>query len=206
MNLPELAGGRRRAAFIDKDGTLVENVPYNVDPDLVRFTPNAIEGLRLLAATGHRLVIISNQPGIALQRFDRAALFRLQQALQRMLAEEGLRLDGFYACPHAPAADGGPACVCRKPAPGLLQMAARNLNLDLSASWMVGDILDDVEAGRRAGCRSALLDVGNETVWRGGPLRTPHLRAADLLDAARQITGLHTVPSTWAELPSKVVS
>ena len=106
MSFSELPGGRRRAAFIDKDGTLVENVPYNVDPDLVRFTPNAIEGLRLLAATGHRLVIISNQPGIALQRFDRAALFRLQQALQRMLAEEGLRLDGFYACPHAPADSG----------------------------------------------------------------------------------------------------
>ena len=83
---------------------------------------------------------------------------------------------------------------------------ARNLNLDLSQSWMVGDILDDVEAGRRAGCRSVLLDVGNETVWRGGPLRTPHLRAADLLDAARQITGLQTVPSAWAELTSKVTS
>lgn len=198
--------GKQRAAFIDKDGTLVENVPYNVDPRLVRFTPNAIEGLRLLAATGHRLVVVSNQPGIALQRFDRPALFRLQQALQRMLAEEGLRLDGFYVCPHAPAEDGSPACDCRKPAPGLLEMAARNLNIDLAASWMVGDILDDVEAGRRAGCRTVLLDVGNETVWRTGPLRTPHARAADLLDAARQITGLQTVPSTWAELGGKVAS
>ena len=78
-------------------------------------------------------------------------------------------------------------CLCRKPAPGLLHQAARTRNLDLARSWMVGDILDDVEAGRRAGCRSVLLDVGHETVWRLSPLRTPHFRAGDLLEAARHI-------------------
>jgi histidinol-phosphate phosphatase family protein len=180
----------RAAAFIDKDGTLVNDEPYNVDPERVRLTPNAIEGLRLLAALGYMLVLVTNQPGIAMGRFDWTALLRLRQGLQRLLAAQGLWLAGFHACPHAPAGDGRPECRCRKPEPGLFEEAARDHGIDLAASWMIGDILDDVEAGHRAGCRTVLLDVGNETVWRGGPGRTPELRAADLHDAARQIAAV----------------
>jgi histidinol-phosphate phosphatase family protein len=177
----------RIAAFIDKDGTLVHDEPYNVDPARLRLTPHALEGLRLLASRGYLLVLVSNQPGIALGRFDWAALYRLRLALQQLLATGGVQLAGFYACPHAPGPEGRPACTCRKPAAGLLLEAAREHGIDLAASWMLGDILDDVEAGHRAGCRSVLLDVGNETVWRPGPGRVPDLRAADLLDAARAI-------------------
>jgi D-glycero-D-manno-heptose 1,7-bisphosphate phosphatase len=176
-----------RAVFIDKDGTLVENVPWNVDPALLRFTPHAIDGLRLLAAHGWRLIVVTNQPGIALGRFDAAALARLEQALCERLAEQGVVLDGFFACPHAPER---PGCDCRKPQPGLLRQAQRRHGLHLSASWMVGDILDDVEAGARAGCRTVLMDVGNETVWRASPWRQPTCVAGDLLDAARQIVAL----------------
>ncbi len=192
------------AVFIDKDGTLVENVPYNVDPALVRFTPNAIEGLRRLSDAGYKLVVVTNQPGIAYNYFDRAALTRLQLALQAMLAEAGVTLHGFYACPHAPAAPRTAGCLCRKPAPGLLHQAARALHLDLGRSWMVGDILDDVEAGHRAGCRSILLDVGNETVWRMSPLRTPQARCADLLQAAEHIVAATHVlaePDLTQEVP-----
>jgi D-glycero-D-manno-heptose 1,7-bisphosphate phosphatase len=174
------SSGSRRAAFIDKDGTLIRNVPYNVDPELLAFTPRAPDGLRLLARHGYRLVVVTNQPGIALGRFNQAALTRLQQALADRLAGQGVALAGFYACPHAP----GATCACRKPAPGLLLQAAAALDIDLSQSWMVGDILDDVEAGARAGCRTVLLDVGNETEWRRSPLRTPHRKARDLWQAA----------------------
>jgi histidinol-phosphate phosphatase family protein len=133
-------------------------------------------------------VVASNQSGIGRGLFDRAALARLQAALEGMLARGNVRLDGFYVCPHAPSADPRrPACLCRKPAPGLLRQAARALDLDLSRSWMVGDILHDIEAGRRAGCRTVLLDVGHETEWQRSPLRTPHHVARDLLDAARLI-------------------
>jgi D-glycero-D-manno-heptose 1,7-bisphosphate phosphatase len=78
-------------------------------------------------------------------------------------------------------------CLCKKPAPGLLHQAARALQLGLSQSWMVGDVLDDVEAGRRASCRTVLLDVGHETAWRMSPMRTPHERCGHLLEAAQRI-------------------
>ena len=172
-----------KAVFIDKDGTLVENVPYNVDPLKLVFTPHAVEALKLLTAFDYQLVVVTNQPGVALRYFDQPALDRLHQALRQRLREEGVELAGIYACPHAPY-DG---CMCRKPAPGMLYQAAQALDIDLTRSWMVGDILDDVEAGRRAGCRAALLDVGSETVWRYAALRVPHVRAGNLFDAARRI-------------------
>ena len=174
---------RRTAVFIDKDGTLVHDVPYNVDPDRLAFTPHAVEGLRLLQAQGHALVIVTNQPGIALGLFDSAALDCLTMALVGLLHDAGVRIDAVHACPHAP----GDGCDCRKPLPGLLLQAARELNIDLSRSWMVGDILNDVEAGHRAGCRSVLLDVGNETEWIRSPLRVPQFIVRDLGEAARRI-------------------
>jgi len=177
-----------RAVFLDKDGTLVEDVPYNVDPARLKFTPHALEALRLLQLHGYLLIVVTNQPGIALGHFGRAELSRLQAALTQMLADAGIRLQGFHACPHAPSADPKrPNCLCRKPAPGLLRQAAQAYGVDLARSWMVGDILHDVEAGRRAGCRTVLLDVGNETQWQMSPLREPHHRCAHLLEAAHAI-------------------
>lgn len=177
------------AVFLDKDGTLLRNVPYNVDPARVEFTDNAIGGLERLAAAGYALIVVSNQPGVALGYFSQAALDRLAHHLGDRLADAGIFLTGFYACPHRPPSPPRtqPSCACRKPAPGLLQRAARDHGIALDASWMVGDILDDVEAGQRAGCRTVLLEVGNETEWRFSPLRTPTLRARDLADAARSI-------------------
>jgi histidinol phosphatase-like enzyme len=110
-----------------------------------------------------------------------------------LLASARIALDGFYYCPHHP---GGTvpryaaACLCRKPRAGLLEQASRELDLNLRESFMVGDILDDVEAGHRAGCRSVLVDNGNETVWRRGPHRNPDIVARDVLDAAVQILAL----------------
>jgi histidinol-phosphate phosphatase family protein len=170
----------RPAIFIDKDGTLVEDVPYNVDPAKLRFTAGAPEALRQWRDAGYRIVVITNQSGIGRGLFDRAALRHLHDALASRLERAGAPIDGFFACPHAPE-DG---CPCRKPMPGLILEAARVLDIDLARSWMVGDILNDVEAGRRAGCRTALLDVGNETQWQMNGLRTPDLRSRNLLEIA----------------------
>lgn len=183
----------RKAIFLDKDGTLVENVPYNVDPALLRFTPHALPGLRRLAEAGYLLIIVSNQPGVMQQRFTLDAVDRLGIALREKLAAAGIPLGGMYVCPHAPSDEpASPGCKCRKPAPGLLLEAAREHGIALDRSWMVGDILNDVEAGWRAGCRSVLMDVGNETEWQWSPMRIPDFRVPDLAAAAESILSAPT--------------
>ncbi len=178
------------AVFLDKDGTLVEDLPYNVDPEKIRLGLGAPAGLPTLHAAGYRLVVVSNQSGVARGRFPEPALESVRRRLGELLADCGAALAGFYYCPHHPAGTVprfAVRCGCRKPAPGLLLRAARELDLDLARSWLVGDILDDVEAGNRAGCRTVLLDNGHETEWRRGPWRRPHQVAADLAEAARLI-------------------
>ncbi len=179
-----------RAIFLDKDGTLVENIPYNVNPALIELTWQAGQGLQLLKQMGYALFVVTNQPGVAKGLFTEAALDSVQHRLAERLAQYGVTLDGFYYCPHS--LDGvisryAIACTCRKPMPGMLYRAAHEHGIDLSRSWMIGDILNDVEAGRRAGCKSVLIDNGNETEWHLSPQRTPHLRAPNLYAAAAMI-------------------
>jgi len=196
---------RQPAVFIDKDGTLVDNLPYNADPAKIRLASGAAEGLMLLRAAGFRLLLISNQPGIALGILTDSALSLAYRHLLHLLAREtrmqaGSLLDGFYYCPHSPdtckqtPGDFSSGCHCRKPAPGMLLHAAREHGLDLKRSWMIGDILDDVEAGHRAGCRSALIDNGNETEWVAGRLRTPDAVATRFDEAARLICQAGSAP------------
>jgi D,D-heptose 1,7-bisphosphate phosphatase len=179
---------------VDKDGTLVKNVPYNVDIPQIELQPGAAEGLGALQAAGYLLMIVSNQSGVALGYFSLDQLRAADTAIRRMLAERGVRLDDSYYCPHHP--DGSvPAyrahCSCRKPEPGMLLKAAAEYDIDLGASWMVGDILDDVEAGNRAGCGTLLIENGNETVWRLDRNRIPDLVAKDLREASRQIASIN---------------
>ena len=178
----------RRAVFVDKDGTLVHNVPYNVDPALVRFEDGALTALTALAAAGFAIAIVTNQSGLARGYFSLRAFETLRHLLARRLQDEaGVKLAGIYFCPHAPDAQGEPTCTCRKPMPGLLHRAASELRLDMGRSWIVGDTLDDIEAGRRAGCRGILYDSGGETVWRHAPLRTPHAQVSSWEGVARTI-------------------
>ena len=178
---------RRSAVFIDKDGTLVDDVPYNVDPERLSFKPGVFDALRLLKDGGYALVVVTNQSGLASGRFSAAQFDALRDALCEQLRMRSITLDAFMVCPHAPAEDGSPACECRKPAPGLFLGAAQRLHIHMATSWMVGDILDDVEAGHRAGCRSVLFDSGGETLWRRGPGRRPDVRATTWADVARII-------------------
>nr|WP_106314930.1 HAD family hydrolase [Paraburkholderia sp. BL18I3N2] len=176
------------AVFLDKDGTLLDDVPYNVDPSLMRFAPGACEALRLLAVHSVALFVVSNQAGVALGKFGIAALNSVEARLHALFAESGAMLRGVYWCPHHPHGHVAPyaiECDCRKPAPGMLLRAAREHRLDLARSWFIGDILNDVEAGSRAGCRTVLLDNGNETEWLAGEFRVPTARATDLYEAAR---------------------
>jgi D-glycero-D-manno-heptose 1,7-bisphosphate phosphatase len=178
----------QRAVFLDKDGTLVEDVPYNVDPARIRLAARCAAGLRSLSAAGYRLLVISNQSGVARGFFPEEALAAVERRLCELLGEMGVPLAGFYYCPHHP--DGQISayarwCPCRKPQPGLLLRAAAAHGVDLTRSWFIGDILNDVEAGRRAGCRTVLIDNGNETEWVLSPGRQPH-HVAPNIDAAAQ--------------------
>jgi D-glycero-D-manno-heptose 1,7-bisphosphate phosphatase len=179
-----------RAVFLDKDGTLVENVPYNVDPKQIRLVPGAIEGLKLLHAAGYKLIVVSNQSGVARGLFKESALAQVEEHLMSVLKEAGIPLSGFYYCPHHPdgrVRDYTINCMCRKPRPGMLFTAAREHQINLASSWIIGDILDDIEAGRRADCSTILIDNGNETEWSLTPYRRPHHTAHTLLEAARMI-------------------
>lgn len=181
----------KRAVFLDKDGTLIEDIPYNVNPDLIRLTPGAAEGLRSLHVSGFKLIVVSNQSGVALGYFPESSLLAVEAKLSQLFAEIGVPLAGFYYCPHHP--DGTVPgynidCACRKPEPGLILRAAQEHEINLPESWLIGDILNDIEAGDRAGCQTILLDNNNETEWLLTPQRLPDYLAIDLDQAATIIT------------------
>ncbi len=181
---------RKRAVFIDKDGTLVEDIPYNVDPGLIRFTTGAVSGLQLLKQLGYLIVIVTNQSGVARGMFTERDLMSVRDKIRQMLLIHGVTLDAFVYCPHHP--DGNVKeyvveCICRKPLPGLILNVAEQLDIDLQGSWMIGDILDDVEAGNRAGCRTILIDNGNETEWLLSEHRKPTTMVQTIGEAARYI-------------------
>lgn len=175
------------AIFLDKDGTLIDDIPYNVDPAAIRLSDRVVDGLRVLSQLGYPLIVVTNQAGIARGFFKEEALGPVRRCLEELLARHGASMAGFYYCPHYPDAaltEYNVACDCRKPLPGMLLRAAGEHGIDLERSWMIGDILNDVEAGHRAGCRSVLIDNGNETEWMLSPERYPDYIAADLHEAA----------------------
>ncbi len=172
-----------RAVFIDKDGTLIKNIPYNVKPELIEFEEDAFESLRKLQQVGYKVIVITNQPGIALGYFKEEELKKVEEKIKDLLAANKVHLDGFYYCPHSKNEN----CQCRKPKPGLILLAAKNHGIQLSRSWMIGDILNDVEAGNRSFCKSILIDNGNECEWEWNPYRKPDFIAKNLKAAAEII-------------------
>ena len=154
----------RRAIFLDKnEGTLIESVPHALGHSRKRIAPAAVHALRRLSRAGFELVVLSNQPGVALGHFPYGALGAVEQYLGELFLAADLKLAACYWCPHHP--DGtieelAFRCMCRKPEPGLLQMAAHEREIDLGESWLIAETPDDVEAGRRAGCSILRLDGG----------------------------------------------
>ncbi len=194
-----------KAVFLDKDGTLVENIPYNIDPERIRLEEGALVSLRLLQDHGYQLIVVSNQSGVARGFFAERDLQAVRQRLEELLSPAGIVLTDFYYCPHHPqgtvskyAVD----CYCRKPQPGMLYRAAREHDLRLADSWMVGDILHDMEAGNRAGCKTILIDNHHETEWKLNTLRCPKFIAKNLEEAARVILwgkSVGTEVKSWQE-------
>ncbi len=159
MEKARARAGLRPAVFLDRDGTLISLVPYLTDPDDVRLVPGAGAALRSLQMAGYALVLITNQSVVGRGLLSEDGLAEVHVELRRQLADHGARLDGIYystAIPDSPDR-GRIEHPDRKPGPRLLLRAARELRLDLGSSWMVGDMLSDVLAGRNAGCQSTIL-------------------------------------------------
>lgn len=179
------------AVFIDRDGTLNNDIGYVADPEKLSLLPRAAEAIKLLNAAGARVIVVSNQSGVARGFLSEEAVRRVNQRLKEIVLEQGAAIDAFYFCPHHPDV-GDEAyrldCSCRKPKPGLLLQAAREHNIDLSRSYMVGDEIRDIEAGINAGCKTILLEAGRRAHMRPGePGISPDHIAADLYEAARWI-------------------
>jgi D-glycero-D-manno-heptose 1,7-bisphosphate phosphatase len=166
---------RRPALFLDRDGTLIRDEPYRDTPKGLKLLPHVARGLRAWAASGFVPVIVTNQSGLARGLFTRKTLNLIHARLLELLRKNGVQVAAVYVCPHLPEGKirrYARRCSCRKPKPGLLKRAARELRLDLRNSVMVGDSPKDVKAGKAAGARALLL--GRD--------------AGDLLDAWRRFT------------------
>jgi D-glycero-D-manno-heptose 1,7-bisphosphate phosphatase len=186
----------RAAVFLDRDGTMVRDVNYMRSPGQLRLLPRAGAAIRRLNENGFAVVITTNQSGVARGLLTEADLAEIHSLLERRLARYGAHIDGIYYCPHHPDV-GAPKyrrrCRCRKPAPGMLLRAARDLNLALERSFAVGDTRRDIEAGRRAGCRTVLVGAGRTRTGTGTsePESGADHVAADLFDAASWILAQH---------------
>lgn len=199
-----------RALFLDRDGTLVHPRHYPSRPEHLVLFDGIQHGLRNLQSAGFRIIIITNQSGIARGLFTEEELALMHASLRRSLDALGVHVDAIYHCPHhiegavpTLAVD----CDCRKPRPGMLRQAAADFELDLSRSWFLGDILDDVEAGNRAGTRTVLVDLGTESP-PASALRHPGYVARDTAHALAIVSAvegqgadadLSYLPSGWRD-------
>lgn len=184
-----------KAIFIDKDGTLIPDIPYNVDPEKITLHDGVIEGLKLLKAQGFVFIMISNQSGVARGYFEEKALISVKNKIQALLEADEIQFQDFYWSfnhPQGTVEKYAVECNFRKPKPGMMLQAAAEHQIDLEQSWMIGDILNDVEAGKRAGCQTILIDNGNETEWIAGEYRTPDYKAKNFFQAAAYITDVHS--------------
>jgi D-glycero-D-manno-heptose 1,7-bisphosphate phosphatase len=143
--------------FLDRDGTLNVEKGYVHSPEEWEWIPGAVEALRRFNRRGFKIVVLSNQSGIARGYFGAADVERLHAWVVDELARRDAKVDAFYFCPHGP----GDGCECRKPKPGMLLRAARDLGLDLSRSWMIGDHASDVGAARAAGVKPLFVLTGH---------------------------------------------
>lgn len=186
---------KRRAVFMDRDGTISEEVGYVNHPGRYRVFPYSAAAVRLLNESGWLAILVTNQAGVARGYFTEELIGSVHTLLEAELEREGARLDAIYYCAHHPSVGEPPYrldCDCRKPKPGLIKRAAERFELDLSSSWMVGDRYSDIVLARNAGVRSAFVLSGyGRGEWeyqRSGWQHQPDIVAEDLLDAVQRIT------------------
>jgi D-glycero-D-manno-heptose 1,7-bisphosphate phosphatase len=168
------------AIFLDRDGTIIVDKVYLNDPSLVEFMPNAIEGLKKFKALGFKLIVVTNQSGIARGLVTTENLEKIHERMTADLAAEGISIDGYYHSPHA----AGSNHPTRKPNPGMIEAGIADHDIDRENSWMIGDRMGDVGAGHNAQLKTILLTSSKEQITT--PM--PTLTCDDLLDCANFIS------------------
>lgn len=172
---------KTKAVFVDRDGTLIEEVNFLSRIEDLRFFPYTIEAVRILKENGFLLIVVTNQSGIGRGIFAESAMHQIHEKIQADLPE---KLEAFYFCPHLPDA----GCACRKPNLGMIESACRDFAIDLENSWMIGDKAIDVETGFNAGIKTALVLTGYGQKAVETLEKKPDVIAETLLEAVKFIT------------------
>ncbi len=187
----------RPAIFFDRDGTLSQEVGYVNHLSRFRLLPYAVDAVRLVNASGRLAVLATNQAGVARGYFPESLIHEVHTHVRAAMEAGGARFDGIYVCVHHPSVGAPPYrcdCDCRKPKPGLLRQAEKDLGADLAGSWMIGDRQGDLAAGWAAGARAAMVKTGygeGELQWNSARWpRPPDLVAANVLEAVERILAL----------------
>ena len=185
------------AVFLDRDGTINEEVEYLDSLDKLKVIPSAYEAIRLINLSGMKALVITNQAGVAKGFFTEEFVNLTNERLQADLHRMGAKIDKFYYCPHHSTEGVGiyrQVCNCRKPAPGMLLNAAQELNIDLTRSYLVGDRFRDMEAGKKVGVRGVLVKTGfgqgllqDDGPDEATPESKPDFIAEDILEAVQWI-------------------
>jgi D-glycero-D-manno-heptose 1,7-bisphosphate phosphatase len=180
----------QRALFVDKDDMLIPGISSNFNSDTVSMNPQVGKTLRHLQNLGYLLVVTTNQTRVVKGLLSETALKKVERCLKKLLSDSGIEMHGFYYCAHKL---GGEVkkytlrCSCNKPQPGLLLQAAKDLNIDLTQSWTIGDRLQDIESGKRAGCCTIWYKKENSEVILG-PHHFPDYIAQDWRDVCDVIS------------------
>jgi len=173
----------KKAIFLDRDGTLIEEVNFLSTAGQTRLFDHTAEALTLFRDSGFSLFVVTNQSGVARGFFDVGAVDEVHSKIRNELVLRGLRIESFEYCPHLPDA----GCACRKPNTGMIERIRREYSIDLEQSWVIGDKLLDIQLGRNAGCRTALVLTGYGSSHRAQLEQMPDIIAANLLEAAMRI-------------------
>lgn len=171
---------KSKAVFIDRDGTLIEEVNFLSRVEDLRFFPFTAEAIKLLKENGFLVIVVTNQSGIGRKIFEESAMHRIHEKIQQHLSQ---KLDGIYFCPHLPDEN----CVCRKPNLGMIESACADFSIDLENSWMIGDKAIDIETGFNANIKTALVLTGYGRKQAEKLKKTPDLTAENLLEAVKII-------------------
>ncbi len=182
-----------KAVFLDRDGVIVEDIGYLGKHSDIRFLPKVGKAVKLLNKSGFKVIVVTNQSGVARGYFTEQTVRGINKHIQESLAEQGAFIDRMYYCPHhleGTLEEYRRDCHCRKPNPGMIEAAVRDFGIDAGKSFLIGDKISDIEAGHRAGCKTILLQ------GRGAPKRdeetasTSNLVAEDLYEAAKRLIKL----------------